>query len=212
MSALKPFNRYKDPAMKHLLALALLLFPLASHAAIGDFPGKYGNLNLMISSSGKLTLNDIRNWKSYTANIRTGAESPLDFDFLRFSRDPKVQEYAQYIHSATVAGRVNSAGGIDWVIKLNIDFDGGGQPQVVVVFTATSRAERTTQTYTNWNGYTHTYPVKQVISTLYLDHIEAPTGQSSANSTVYQFALSLLAKLYPSDGITSVLSDNYYWW
>lgn len=201
--------------MKYVLAACLVLIASTSANAL-DFQGKYGRLRVIQNPSGKLSLIDSGFKRVYNVNLKTGAEAPLDIDFLRFSRDYVIQEYSDIIQSATVQGQMASNGMINWIIKLKVNFDGSttDAPHAIVVFTGTSKVAMVPWSYTDWYGNVmYSAEVKQIESTMQFDHVEAPAGQSSASASALQFTLNLMMKFYPSRGITSSLQESGpYWW
>jgi hypothetical protein len=204
----------KIAILAFFLALGLNPSAQAQSNPGNTFSGRYREFIVNLNpTTGKLKLADTDARKIYTANVFTGQEYPLDIEFLQFSRDPSVQEYADYLVSATVAAKMNSTGAIDFIIKAKANFDGGTEPQVVLVFSATSRYSVIERTYNPYNGHmTQTYSVKAIESVLHFDRVEAPQGGNlSASASLYKMLISLIARLWPSTGISSHLTEGWWW-
>lgn len=195
--------------MKTLIAAVVLSASLITSAqaqtGLQAFAGNFGDMAVSVTAAGKLSLIDRDARVIYSANVKTGQETKIDHTFLYFSRSPIVLQYADYIKYLTVSGKLNAANEIDFVVKAHVGFD-SDEVQAVVVFTAKSRVE--SQSYSN---YGYNYTLTGIHSNLKLSHIEAPAGGSnSAAAAAYQFALTMLSKLYPAEGIESWLT-NWYW-
>ena len=199
--------------MKNTFIALIALLSLSNHAQANQnldqqFTGIYGNFIVHYEpSSGKLKLADSEARKIYYANVRTGQEAPLNIEFLQFSRSPVIQNYVDYLLSATVAAHANSNGGIDFVIKAKVNFDGGTKPQAVLVFSANSRVAK--NTLTGWNG--NVLELKSIESDLHFDQIESIEGTPLPGSAeVYKLVSSLISLLWPSQGFHSTITQ-YAW-